>query len=491
MVKYDMHMQKIFTKNRSRLHTGIACLICVVFFIAYAVLSIVRHNHYQSFGYDLGINNQVVWHYSQFQAPLTTSDPFPYETKLVTHVELVYALISPFYWIWSSARMLLVIEAAFVCIAGIAVYLLARRRKMNNFLSLALLIGYLGFYGVQNAVWFDVHSASFAAAFLAWFIYFLDSKKSRLSILFLLLAITAKENIGFLTLIISFVYFIKRRDKIIFAFMAISFFYLVFIYLIYFPYIVHHQYLYQNKSGLLTNINPISFVDSQEKRKAIFYSLGSFGFIPLLFPLYLLPSIGDLATYFILASDLTASHGLAMHYRITLAPLLVWATIMTISRVKRLNNIYIAIYLIACTFVIQYALHLPLSYLTKSWFWTEPSGVKNINILKKQLSPNDSVVAQNNIIPHISQRDKIYTLYPEKKKFAANSPCGQPECDWFRWDGNPSYLFADTSPEWDARHLLIDRENYVKGLTNIEKAGIVKIDRKQGTAVIYKVVRKP
>lgn len=482
---------KSFLKDKKSLYFITSSIICLIFFIAYSVLSVVRHDHYQSYGYDLGINNQVVWRYSHFQPPLTTSDPFPYETKLVTHVELVYALISPFYWIWNSARMLLMIEAGFICSSGMAVYLLAKKKNLNNFLNLSLLIGYLGFYGVQNAIWFDVHSASFAAAFLAWFLYFLESKKIRLSLLFLLLAITAKENIGFLTLLISLVYFIKRRDKLTLAFMSISLLYLLFIYNIYFPNIAHHQYLYQNKEGLLSNLNPLSFIDGQEKRKALLYSLGSFGFIPLFLPLYLLPAIGDFATYFILASDLTASHGVDLHYRITLAPLLSWATILVITRFKRLNNIYVGIYLITCTLIVQYALHLPISYLTKSWFWTEPSGVKNINTLKMQLSQNDSIVAQNNIIPHISQRDKIYTLYPEKKKFAKTSPCGQPECDWFRWEGNPKYLFVDTSSEWDARHFLTDTDNFVKGLTNIEKAGIVKKNRQKGNAVIYKVVRKP
>jgi hypothetical protein len=100
-------------------------------------------------------------------------------------------------------------------------------------------------------------------------------------------------------------------------------------------------------------------------------------------------------------------------------------------------------------------------------------------------------VAQNNIIPHISQRDKIFTLYPEKKKFPENSPCGESECDWFRWEDNPAYLFVDTSPEWDARHLLIDRENFIKGIENIEKTGVVKKEKTSGSAVIYKIISKP
>ena len=491
-----MYTEKVLTwlipqKRYEKFLLPTAVVVCLVFFVAYSLLSVVRHNNYQSFGYDLGINDQVIWRYSTFQPPLTTSDPFPYHTKLVAHVELIYVLISPTYWIWSDARMLLLVEVAFLCASGIAVFLLARRKKIHGLISLALLISYLGFYGIQNAVWFDVHSASFAAAFLMWFIYFLDSKKIRLAAVFLILAVTAKENIGLLTFLISFAYFMHRRDRFLLLFMAISTLYLLFIYLVYFPHIVDQRYLYQNSGGLLSNLNPLSYIDSPDKRQAILYSFASFGFVPLLAPLYLLPVAGDLGTYFVLASELEASHGLFMHYRVTLAPLLVLATIAAVSRFRKLNTPLIALYFLFCTAFVQYTLHLPLSYLTKSWFWTEPSGVKHINAIKRELPSDASVVAQNNILPHLSHRDKIYTLYPEKKKFSTNSPCAASECDWFRWDGSPRFLIIDTSPEWDARHYLTDREKFTGGLENLEKTGTIKPIKTVGTAVVYEVLQNP
>lgn len=469
----------------------LALIICLAFFTAYSILSLVRHNHFGSFGYDLGINDQLVWRYSTFQLPITTSDPFPDETKLTTHIEIVYALISPIYWIWNSAKMLLITDAFFMCFSGLAVFLLARRKKLIPAVSLAVAIAYLMFFGVQNAMWFDVHSASFAAGFLAWFIYFMEDKKYKFAALFFLLAITAKENIAILTLLISLVYFVKQRERVALIFLATSLAYLFFVYAVYFPHIIQKDYLYQNESGFLSNLSPVSLIDSSDKREAIFYSFASFGLLPLAAPVYLLPVIGDFATYFVVASDLTGSHGVFMHYRVTLAPLLAWALIMAITRLKKLNHNYTAIYLLACTLLVQYFLHLPLSYLTKSWFWTEPSGVKNITFLKSQLKSTDSVVAQNNIIPHISHRDKIYTLYPEKKTFGENSPCGAPECDWFRWHNKPDYLFIDTSPEWDIRHFLANREEYIKGLANLESAGIIEKYKETGNTVIYKVFKNP
>ncbi len=466
--------------------------LCLLFFIAYGVLTIVRHTHYMSYGYDLGINDQVVWRYSTFQAPLTTIDPYPDKTKLYSHIELVYAIVAPFYWLWSSRQMLLLMEVAVACSGGIAVYLLAKKNKLHELLCLAVTVGYLGFYGMQNAVWFDVHSVTFAAGFLAWFLYFLDAKKLWGTVIFFLLAITAKENIALYTLSIAFVYFVKRRDRMTLLLMLGSALYLFFVFYIYFPRIIRFPYTYQNASGLLSNVNPAYLFNTTEKIQTIAYALVSFGLLPLIAPLYLLPVLAHFTTFFVIASDLPGAQGLFGQYRVTLAPFLAWATVLTVTKFKKLNRPFVGMYIILCVMVVQYVLHLPLSYLSKSWFWQEPSGVKNINVIKDTVLPEAaSVVAQNNIIPHISHRDEIYELYPEKQLFSDKSPCGKSQCNWFRWFDNPEYLFVDTSPEWDIRHFLADRPDYIDGLANLEKAGVIEKYTQIGNAMLYKVIRNP
>lgn len=465
-------------------------LIVLLFFAAYGTLSVVRHNNYQSFGYDLGINDQTVWRYSKFQIPIVTIAPHPDKPKYYEHVELIYALISPSYWIWSSRKMLLLLEIGFICSGGIAVFLLARKKQLNYLLSITVMVGFLTFYGVQNAIWFDVHSATFAAAFLAWFLYFLATKKIIKALLFFLLSITTKENIAFVTLFIGLAYLWGRRDKFSIVITVSSILYLLFIFFVYFPHIIHFQYPYQNQGGLISNLNPVYMFNTGEKLNTIFYSLLSYGFIPFLLPFSLLPALAHFFTFFVISSDLPGAQGIFMHYRVTLAPLLSWATIVTIVKYKRLNNRGIAIYLLICSMFVQYSLHLPLSYLSKSWFWAEPPAVKNINYVINNYLPKDgSVASQNNITPHISHRDKIYTLYPEKKKFTKNSPCGKIECDWFRWFDSPEFIIVDISSNWDARHLLIDNENYRKGLRNLEKAEIIKKYKQVGNTILYKVLK--
>lgn len=466
----------------------------IIFLVAYCILGFVRHSHYQSFGYDLGINDQVVWRYAHLQSPLTTIDPFPDKTKFAEHIEIVYILIAPIYWIYSSAYTLIFVQALIFCSSSLAVYLLARRYKLSKFVSLVVMTTYLMFYGVQFGLWTDVHSSIFAAGFLMWFIYLVDKSKKNLSILFFFLTLTAKESTGTALFCISLVYFLYRREKRLIFFMSTSVLYMLFVFCVFYPYIMHQSYLYSNHNGFLSNLDPRSLVDTSQKRSTIFYSFASWGFLPILSPVWLIPVVSHFYKYFVVASDLVSTQGIFGQYRIMLAPVLAQASIWTIKRFYNRfprSQIYFGIWLLATCLLAQYFLHLPLSYLSKSWFWAEPSSMTSINKMIAYLPSNASIVSQNNITPHISQRDKIYTLYPEKKMFEDNSLCGQKICNWFRWDGEPKYLIVDESVEWDARHLLTDNGQFLKGLQNLEKAKIIVKYKEIGTTVLYAVQTNP
>lgn len=238
--------------------------------------------------------------------------------------------------------------------------------------------------------------------------------------------LTAKEDIAGTIFLISLVYlFISRRKEALYFTLG-SLLYLGFIFGIYFPYLVAGGYRFAHADGMFSGLSLTSMIDTSDKIQVYLYTLLSFGFIPVLNPIYLIPVVGNLASFFILGSDVDTAQGLFLHYRIALAPLMSWATIETIRFIKPLNSKKIALYILLSTLVVQYVLHLPLSYLTKSWFWQQPTGVASINYIKDNvLPPTASVVAQNNIIPHITHRDNVYALYPYRRDFDSNSPCEQ------------------------------------------------------------------
>ncbi len=465
-------------KSLVRPYVGIVFL----FSILYSILGIVRHDHYGSFGADLGFIDQVFWRYSHFDFKGLIGG---------SHLEFTTLLLFPFYWIWSDPRMLIIFQAFIISLSGIAVFLLARKRNLHIFLCYVILLSYLSFFGVQNALWFDVHSSVWAAAFFMWFIYFLDNGNKKASIITFLLTIGSKENMAAYVFLFCLMYFVVTRKREAFFFTVAAVIYIFFLFQIIFPVTLEKGYVYSSSQGLLTG-SPLELFDTTKKRETLFYTLAWVGFIPVMMPLFLIPILGNLGSYFILGREYVAAHEIFMHYRIDLAPLLFSATIFAIAQYKWLNNRVVAVYLLICLLLFQYNLHLPLSYLTKKWFWTRPTSVDDINKVIEYLPKNSSVVAQNNIYPHISQREDIWLLWPDERSFKlSESPCYKKSCYWFRWEKNAKYLIVDLSPEWDIRHLLQNREQFIEALNGLEKLGIIKKYKEAGTSRLYTIEKSP
>ena len=480
-------MKKFLQKRKEILS---AAIICLLFFIGYLALGLIKHLHFQT-GYDLAQASQLVYEYSRLHLAISSIDNYSFIPGLWDHFELIYIILSPSYWIYPNAETLIVLQALVISFSGIPVFLLARKYKLNLVLCFGLLISYLLFYGIQNALYSDVHSLVFASAFLAFFIYFLDIGKKLPTVLFFFLAVVSKEDIALLTFLVSFTYFLLRRGKTEIYLIAASIFYLFTIFFVWYPHFTM-GYLYANKHGLFSDVNLFNFFNTSAKRQVIFDSLLSFGFLPLLNPLLLIPFVGDLGHYFILGSDNAVSaQSIYMHYRSSNAILLVWPTILIIAKNKKLNNKYFVTYVLFFAFLTTYILHAPITYLSKKWFWTNQSAAASINKILKYLPDNAYVATQNNIAPHISNRKNIVLVFGEKKDFKTNSPCNNPTCTWLKWAGSPKYLVVDTSQDWNIINLLADRPDFVSGLKNMERAGNIKLFKKIENSSIYLIQKSP
>lgn len=472
---------------------GLIVAICIsfAFFIAYTIISVLRQQHFLS-GYDLAVIDQAIWKYSQFKAPISTNQTYAFTSILNDHVELIFILIAPLFWLWNSIYVLYILQAAAICSSAVAVYLLAKVNGLKTIVALALVVSFLGFYGIQNAIWSDVHSIIFGVSFLTWFIYCMESRRLKLSWLFFFLTIICKEDLALLTLLVSAILFITQKRKDTLLLMGISILYLYGIFYIYFPHFIPGGYRFQSKDGLLAHINIANMWNSQERRDVLVYSSISFGFLPLLSPLQLLPAVFDLAKYFILGNAVvTGAQNIFEHYRSSLAILLVWPTIYSIAKWKWLNNAIIAVYLILCCVFVQFVLHLPLSYLTKSWFLTTPKSVHSINAMLAKVPNNASIVTQINILPHLSHRDLEFIMWPNIKEFKQNSPCGHKSCPWFYWAGKPNYMIADVSSDWDSRYWLTNQKEFIQGVQDLEKENVIRPITQDGTTKIYQVLSRP
>src|SRR3989344_6799119 len=175
--------------------------------IAYSALSIVRHNHFQSGGFDLGIYDQAVWQYAHFQWPYNTiKDRF----ILGDHLTLTLPLLAPLFWLWEDVRMLLIFQGFWISFSALAIYNIAKVRTFSEVTALCLAVVYSLFYGIQYLVYFDFHPVVIGVGLLAWIAYFLESRKAGWMIAAIVALLLTQENMGLALAGLGFIYVFHR-----------------------------------------------------------------------------------------------------------------------------------------------------------------------------------------------------------------------------------------------------------------------------------------
>ena len=127
--------------------------------VAYAAYSLQRYARFDAGGFDLGIFDQVLWHYSHFQTPASSIKNLA--NIWGDHFSPILVLLAPLYWVWDDARTLLLAQAVLLAAAAWPIFLYARSR-LGEWPALAVAVAYLVFWGVQSAFGFDFHELAFA-----------------------------------------------------------------------------------------------------------------------------------------------------------------------------------------------------------------------------------------------------------------------------------------------------------------------------------------
>ncbi len=461
-------------------------LLCwvVVLTILYSTLSILRHNHFESGGFDLGLYDQSVWQYSKFLYPFNTiKDRF----ILGDHLTLTLPLLSPLFYIWDDVRMLLIAQSAWISFSAFAAYGLARHRKFSPLLSLLIAFVYSLFYGIQYAVFFDFHPIIFGVGLLAWFVYFFETLRRKLFYLTLVLVLATQENMGIALAGLGLIYFFHktyRRWVVFFIFIGLlsSF----------------------AASRIITLFSPVGFeytpqiaftptlfwqyIDSPEKREVWFLTLTSFGFLPIFSLGAAAAVLLDISQYF-----LTGPHFLQMwtpfkHHRAILSVFLVMGTLDVLSwlREKHYRLGPFVLWMLGLTVFLQFFFHYPLNKLTKSAYWQSEPWMADTQKLLESVPLEASVATQQNLVPHLSHRKEIYLIWPRWHDYDDNR-CGQRQCWWLDFSGKPQYLVVDLRPDQWLTQILETNEHFDAAVTNMEKAGRIQLKQSVGYARLYRI----
>ena len=182
-------------------------------FIAwFSFLSIRRYEALDTGGYDLGNMDQAAWN-TLHGCILCETNVEGIDRRLAHHVEPIFLLIAPLYLVYSNPRTLLLLQTVVVALGALPVYWLAKTKTKNAWVAVIFAALYLLFPALQSATLDEFHPVTLAPTFLLFAFYFLVRKKTIPYIIFLLLALSCKENISLLVTMLGLYVLFVRRDR--------------------------------------------------------------------------------------------------------------------------------------------------------------------------------------------------------------------------------------------------------------------------------------
>jgi uncharacterized membrane protein len=183
--------------------------------VAYAAgfgsLSILRHRAFNTGRYDLGNMVQTVWNTAHGNFLQMTSGDGRQISRLAAHFDPILAAFAPLWWIWPSPELLLTAQAIAVALGALPVFWLAQKHLGSERAGLAFALAYLLYPATEWLTLNEFHPVALACPFLLFAFWYLDEDRLVAFALFAVLAVTTKEEIGFVVAGLGVWYALRRR----------------------------------------------------------------------------------------------------------------------------------------------------------------------------------------------------------------------------------------------------------------------------------------
>ena len=414
---------------------GIWFLIILFGFI-YSFWSVNRHNRFQTDAVDLAIFDQPLWRYSRLEAPLSTIkfNTFPGENILGDHFHPIIIPLAFLYRIWDDARILLVAQDLLAVLSVLPIFWLAKKR-VGLLFALSLSFAYLSFIGFQTAIDYDFHEVTAGVGIVSWAIYSLMEDRPRLFYLFMFLGFFLKEDVPLIFAglgLFSFFHFKKYRQGILTFAICILYYYLLIKFII--PYFKHDRFAYEEFDPRIgkttfdlfykTLTNPVLVISifflPAVKFKTMLNLIGSFGFLPFLSPLSLLPVIPNFMGRFL--TGLGQRWLIRYQYNIILTPIFSLGAILgalaLLSFLRKRGYLslsgkvipLISLFLLTVPVIQTLRTNAPFVRILdpRSYVYDKRFDINYRLLAMIPKDPVVSVMAQSTFVPHLSHRFEIY-----------------------------------------------------------------------------------
>ncbi len=403
----------------------------------YTFVGFMKHNQFQTFGWDTSVFIQQLYFISNFKPPYSLLHQM---NGLGDHFQVFFLMLGgPLYWIFPHQITLFFLQAFIASLSALPLYLLTKyllsetklEERLIIILSLALSILYLFSVSFQAMMTDEFHNEPLVTLPTIFMIYFLITKNQLGYWISFGLFLLTKETFSLLSIPLG-IYILmltKEYKKAILTMIigSLTFYLLIFQLM---PYLSNSQNYYHFRKGnspsyIINKLinDPVllitDFINNPKKVQTIGSSLISFGFLPLLSPTNLVMPISSLAIRFYDDSS-ERLYEFNNHYSAPYISFLAIAACFGLfNLVKFLENKKINVnksWILFLGVLVSFSLfqdiyfHAPLNSLAKRNFYEILPWQSNAHELIKQVPQVTPVASQNSLLPHLSQRDEFYLL---------------------------------------------------------------------------------
>jgi uncharacterized membrane protein len=506
-------------KNRAvefvRVHRyPVLLLVAILTYTAVlSYVSILKHNLFLTTAWDLGIYEQSIWStvnagrffWYTIELPVNPSGCF-----FGIHFSPVLFLVLPIYKLFQSTATLLILQSLVVSLGVVPLYLIGVHEMKNRDYALFFCFLYLIYPPLLGLNLFDFHTQAFVPLFFFSAFYFFVKRKFVPYFVFVILALSIVEFVPFLVVFLglyafwvgwkeiknsgkSFNYWLLFRGTMAVAIstvvLAFSWYVVARMALFYFnPAVLPNRNWAQlgdpvhNPLGLLWNAvtNPVLtfqlvFSSAGEKLTYLFGVLAPVGLLSFLdipslligAPWFLAAFLSNYLPYFtvigyqyvafvipfVFISAVRGTRKLP-HLKERFAFVRKFSTSFGNRQKQVLAGFYVSVLIVSCG-LIFYQPHL--SFLAARMSLHSEQHLSALNGLLALVPADASILTQNDIMPHASQRMYSYAMW----EWNASSSAGSVDAvDFFLQNVSPDYVLIDTTSSW----YLDNIEQYTKVL---------------------------
>jgi uncharacterized membrane protein len=396
---------------------------------AFAALSVLRHEAFETGRFDLGNMVQAVWSTAHGHLLQVTNLHGAQISRLAAHVDPILVVFAPLWWIWPSPVLLLTAQALAVALGALPLFWLARKHTGSERAALGFSLAYLLFPATGWLSLNEFHPVALACPLLLFAIWYLDEDRLLPFAFFAALAALTREEVPLVIAGLGIWYAFGRRRWLTGGTIAVAGIAATAVAIqVVIPHFHHgtgssFYHRYDAVGGSAAGIVRKAFTDPGRLLSVAFDHRGTHYLLNLLLPIAGLALLAPLLLVALvpeltlnLLSSVDAQSSIHYHYVAAEIPILFAAAAIGARRLGRYAGA--AATIVVLTAIVGNYLRGPIP------LWRFVPGGETLQANAAQVSPHDriadrelklipanaAVTATNSLGAHLSERKRIFSF---------------------------------------------------------------------------------